>query len=570
MIKNVFFLLTLFLLCSCSEKTSIARFNLTSEVDSLDPARAYDSVSSTLVYSIYETLFEYHYLKRPYTLKPLLAEAMPTLSADRKTYTIKIKKNVLYHPNPCFKGKERFVQAQDFINQIKRVAFKPVKSKGWWTVDKKIEGVNEFREKVAEDYQLFLKESISGLQAPDQHTLVIKLTQPSPQIIQFLSLAFFSPLPLEAIEYYKNDFSTQTVGTGAFFIAEHKPESYYLLKKFTDYRQETYPLNGDRFSHDKNLLADAGKSIPFLDEVHLSISRESKLSWQKFLNKKLDAFPIDQAHYDEVFSETGKLKKELKKQGVQVESYPNLAAWWIGINMQHPILGKNKNVRLAIAHALNIPDYVRKFTRNMGQVANSIYIPGILGYSPSKKFSYAYNPEKALEYLQKAGYPEGKGLPTFIFDTRRSSQLDIEQAKYIQAQLLLVGIKVKIVVNTFPEYLKKAYSQKLQLWQDGWALDYPEAENILQLLSTQSFPPGPNKTYYSNPEFDDLYSQLLITSDSTQKLELINRMETIIDNDQPWIMQYYDRRYVVSHKQLKNYRYSNLIYGLFKYLKVTP
>ena len=99
-------------------------------------------------------------------------------------------------------------------------------------------------------------------------------------------------------------------------------------------------------------------------------------------------------------------------------------------------------------------------------------------------------------------------------------------------------------------------------------MDYPDAENSLQLLVTKNHSPGPNATYYNNPEFDKLFDRLKFLSDGDEKRELMLQMEQIIHDDLPWVMQYYARNYILYHDHLKNYRHSDLIYNNMKYLKL--
>ena len=65
------------------------------DIPTLDPATAYDTVSSSVIFQTYETMFQYHYLKRPFTLEPLLAAAMPKIEGNGKRYIIKIKSGVI-------------------------------------------------------------------------------------------------------------------------------------------------------------------------------------------------------------------------------------------------------------------------------------------------------------------------------------------------------------------------------------------------------------------------------------------------------------------------------------------
>ena len=80
------------LLFSCKKEGDPNTLNvsISGEISTLDPANSYDTISASIVYQGYEQLFEYHYLKRPYTLQPLLAESLPLIEDGGKKYTIKI------------------------------------------------------------------------------------------------------------------------------------------------------------------------------------------------------------------------------------------------------------------------------------------------------------------------------------------------------------------------------------------------------------------------------------------------------------------------------------------------
>ena len=238
---------------------NILSYPLSDDVSTLDPANSYDTISATVVYQCYEQLYQYHYLKRPYVMEPLLADGMPKVSNGGLTYTIKIKKNIPYHDNPAFGGITRFVKAQDFITQIKRLAFKPTKSNGWWLFDGKIKGINEWRDKVGSSFELFRKTPVEGLKAPDDHTLVINLNAPYPQMLYSLTMSFTSPILIEAVEKYNNILNDAVIGTGPYKLDEWKKLSGVKISKFEKYRDIYYPSQGDRLANSMGFLKDSGK-----------------------------------------------------------------------------------------------------------------------------------------------------------------------------------------------------------------------------------------------------------------------------------------------------------------------
>ena len=565
-----FVFLALLILVGCTnknKKTDTIEISLAGEISTIDPAACYDTICNVPVAQVYESLYEFEYLKRPYSLRPLLADGQPQISKDRLTYTFKIKKGIKYHDSDLVpKGRE--VKAQDFVNQIKRLAFMGTNSRGLWLFDGKIKGLNEWREKVQTDLNLFFSEPVEGLSAPDDQTFVIQLKYPYPQLLYAMAMTFTSPIPEEAIKAAKNDFSTKAIGTGAYFITNYNSIQGVDLKKNDSYSTSVYPTEGDRWSRENGLLKDSGAKLPFMDKVRLVVIKEAQTDWLNFLKKKIDMINLTKDHYHVALTPVGKLKPEIIKDEIVLQASPTLIYWWIAFNMKDPVVGKNLNLRKAIAYGVNIEKYIELFTYNVGQKSNSIYPPGVPGYSPAAELPYKYDLALAKEYLKKAGYPDGKGLAPLKFDIRGSDTRRRQMGEYIQQELRSLGIKVEVVINTFPAFLEKARKGQLQFWQGGWVLDYPDAENVLQLLSSQNLPPGQNYFNYENSDYDKLFQEARVIEDGKRKFELMQKMEDLVNADLPWVMQYYARNYILSHKYLKNFLYSDIIYNNIKYLKI--
>ena len=565
-----FLILLLVLVVSCTNKNKkkdTIEISLPGEISTIDPAACYDQTCYVPVAQVYETLYEFDYLKRPYSLRPLLAEGLPVVSKDGLTYTFKIKKDIPYHDSEFVK-KGRTVKAQDFANQIKRLAFLGTNSRGFWLFDGKLIGLNEWRDKVQTDIEKFFSEPVEGLKTPDDYTLEIHLKYPYPQLQYALAMTFTSPIPEEAIRAAKNDFSTKAVGTGAYYLTSYNSTQGADLQKFPGYKSSTYPTQGDRYAVENGMLKDAGAKLPFTEKVRLVVIKEAQTDWLNFMSKKIDLINLTKDHYHVALTQEGKLKDEVVKEQIVLQASPTLIYWWIAFNLKDPVVGKNLNLRKAIAHGVNIDKYIELFTYNVAQKANSIYPPGVPGYSPAAELPYKYDMKLAKEYLAKAGYPEGKGLPTLKFDIRGSDTRRRQMGEYIQQELRPLGINVEIQINTFPAFLEKARKGELQFWQGGWVLDYPDAENVLQLLSKQNLPPGQNYFNYENDEYDRLFKQAREMEDGKKKFELMKQMETLVNNELPWVMQYYSRNYILSHKYLKNFMYSDIIYNNIKYLKL--
>jgi oligopeptide transport system substrate-binding protein len=543
---------------------SVLRLSLDNVVESLDPAKAYSDDSLMLTSQVMEPLFQYHYLKRPYEIQPLLAEAPPQVLEKGKIIKIKIKKNIRYHDHPSFMQQKRTVKAEDFVNQIKRLALKSLKSPGRSIFAGLIEGFEGFDLLIGEDWEKISSTKLLGVEAIDEHTLLLRLTRPEPNIIYYLALNFVVPIPWEVLSYEKNDLSKIIVGTGPYQYRGFNG-SYFRLERFRDYREDYYPSSGDRYANVQKLLDSSKERIPFIDEVKFFVTTDEEQRWQKFMNGELDLLNVPKTFLPKLYDEKGELTPDLRSRGVELKHFPILANRWLGFNMRDPLIGKNDYLRLAIAYAIDYERYLQVISQNTNLRANSILVPGISGYMPAKDFRFKYDPALAREYLKLSGL---KVAPTITYSTRGNQEIHLVEANLIKEMLGVIGVKVDIEVLTFSEFLTKGRAGELMFFTDNWFFDYPDGENILQLLVSTNFP-GINKSAYSNPRIDELYRDLKTTTNFDLRDKIIHQMEQIVFDDLPWIPLMYESSFVLQNPEIKNYRKSSIIRNYVKYLKIT-
>lgn len=539
------------------------------EVTTIDPHLSYDYVSNFVTHQVYDTLYSFHYLKRPYQVEPMIADGMPEFSNGGKELLIKIKKNIPYHP---IKGLNQTltVKAQDFVNSLKRLAYKHTASRAWWLAKNLFVGLDEIHIKTGSLNEL-INAKLPGVVAIDDYTLKLTLKKviPPHQILNLLTMTFTAPIPLEVFTILKNNLSDKEIGTGAYQLVSLDLKKEIRLIAFNQYNTVNYPNVGDRYAHEQNLLVDANKKIPFVKELNFFIDSEEKNRWEKFKNKEYSFVELPRPYTEEVLKEDGGLHNNLAKQNIQMEQSPSLAFWFIEFNMLHPIIGKNVFIRNAIAHSLDMRKFLWEFSHNADQKANSIYTPGIFGYQASKELSYEYDVDKAKNFLKQAGFPNGVGLPTLIFDTRRETEAHVKQAEFIKESLAKIGIKIEIQINTFTQFIDKVKNNSMVMWQGGWLLDFPDAENILQLFySKNAGNGGPNKSNFSNPKFDKLFEQMIKLENNKEKLKLLIQLEDIILSELPLIMLYYSKNYFLYHHDVKNFRFNELSMGFIKFLRL--
>lgn len=536
--------------------------SLNNPVKSFDPVVAFNDDSLSVIGQSLDTLYQYHYLKRPYEVIPSLADGMPQITEDGKVYTIKIKQGIFYHDQTEFFKDKRVVKAKDFILQIKRLAFRPLKSVGTWLFSGKLKGFDKFSKEVGDDFQKMLETPMEGLSALDDYTLRVELEKPEPNLLYFLSMTFTTPVPEELVLKYNNDLSRVIVGTGAYYFSSMENGYTFLRNKM--YRKELYPSAGDRYANTQKLLHSSKEKIPFLDKVHFKVIKDDKEKWNAFIEGDLDVLSVPKSYLTEVSGRSKSFEEIKRDLQFEVKYFTTISSRWLGFNMKHPLLGKNKNLRMAIAHAINYEKYIELLTNNTSLKANSIFNPSIPGYNPSHQKNYLYDVEKAKEYLKKSKINTDKFVITY--STRGTQQIHFNEAEFLKQQLSNIGIKVRIKVQSFSEFIKRGRAGTLDFFTDQWIYDYPDAENIIQLLISKNAP-GINKSQYKNRKVDKLYNQLAVTLNKEKRYKLMYEVEEEVEKDMPWIMLMYESSYVLHKKELKNFRKSFFIRNYLKYLR---
>lgn len=564
---------SLFSFSACTNKSSLDPTNTfytfsVAKIKGLDPVFSDDVYSAIECARIYETLLQYSYLKRPYQLEPGLAEAMPTISKDGKTYTFKLKKGVVFQDDKAFKatgGKGREMVAEDFIYSFKRLADPKLNSPQWWLLDGKIVGLNEWHDAQAKNAKVDYSVAIPGLRAIDPHTLEIKLKVRSYQFIYALAMVSTAAVAKEAVEEYGPEFLNHPVGTGPFKLAEYNPQAKIVYVKNPTFRKELFPSEGA----DADMAGDVGKPLPLVDKLVMTVHVESQPQWLNFMQGNLDVSSIPKDNFAQAIdAKTGEVSAELKAKGILLAKDTMLDITHTSFNMADPLVGKNKYLRQAISMAVNHAEEIQLFYNGRAISAQGPIPPGMNGYDESLKNPYkVFDVAKAKELMKKAGYPDGKDLPPLEYLSLTDSNAR-QQTEYLQKALSAIGVQLKIQTFSWPEFQASIKNKKGQMWSYAWAGDYPDAENFLQLFYGKNVSPGANDANYVNPEFDRLYDQALTLPDSPARTAIYKKMAAILVEDTPWVFGLHRLNYTLKYPWVKNYRYHEFPYGMSKYYRI--
>ena len=548
---------------------------LAAKVRGMDPMDIGDVTSSSVASQIFECLYQYHYLKRPYELIPCLAGDFPKVSDDGLTYTFKLRQDVFFADDPCFTssgGKGRQLLAQDFVYAWKRIANIKNTSKNWWVFEDHIVGLDEFRDYTKQlgagqkvDYNL----PVEGLEAVDDFTLIIKLTKPWPQILYLLAHLPTAPVAHEAVEYYGKAIHNHPVGTGPYVLKDWKRGSKITMVRSPNFRKELYPAEGAPGDEQAGLLKDADKRIPFIDEARWQVIEEDQPRWLIFMRGQIDASGIPKDFYDQAIGPGLEVTPEMKAKGIILRKFREPTTFWYGFNMEDPVVGTNKPLRQAMSMAINRAEYIEIFTNNRAELAQGPLPPLFKEFDPEiRNPNCQYNPKRARELLQEAVNVHGGPLPTLTISTPGTDTLARQMGEYITRSMEEVGLKIEIDYMDWPTFQDRVKTKSVQIFGMGWIADYPDPENFMQLFYSKNVSPGPNNFNYQNPAFDTLYEKAKAMPDSAQRVQLYRKMERMLQEDCPAIFTQHRVAFILHYDWLKNYKPGVFAYGLMRYHKI--
>ncbi len=572
-------LVVLLLIASCGRRPSaneadevVIYVPMPTKIQGLDPAATSGIYSARVDSNIFERLYEYHYLKRPYQVIPSLAEEMPEVSEDRLTYRIRIKRGVYFHDDMCFKdGKGRELKADDFIFAWKRIANIKFLSPYWWIFDDKVVGLDEFREYTKtckNQFDVDYSREVEGLKADDDYTLVIKLKKPWPQIMYLLAFPAMAPIAKEAVDYYGKNMINHPVGTGPFKLKEWRKGSYIELVKNPNYREEFYPSEGEAGDLEDGLLKDAGKRLPLSNRIVWLIIEEQQPMWLQFMRGKIDASAVPKDNFGQAFTHGLELTHDMEQRNIRHVKIYDPDTFFLGFNMEDPILGRNKTLRHAISYAYNRARENELFWNNIWEVAYGFIPPVLKSYNPQiKETGQRYDPQKARQLIKEAERIHGGKLPTLRLSISGTDTHHRQLGQFYQRCLVDVGLDVEVEYMDWPLFNKKLNTKSVQMFTVGWMADYPDAETFLQIFYSKNASPGPNYFNYSSEALDNIYEQVVVMRDSPERTELYRQAERLVLEDCACVCTLHRVRYILSHEWLGNYKPHVYPFGTAKYLK---
>jgi ABC-type transport system substrate-binding protein len=503
---------------------------------SLDPVKLNDLYSRTLTAHLFEALYTYDPLARPVKIRPLTAVGMPEVSADFRTWTVRVQPGIFFADDPVFKGRRRELVAQDYVYAFKRFADPANRSPGWTDLESiGFVGLAELRRDALDRRAPFdYDREIEGIRALDRRTLRFTVAEPRPRLIQTIAANdLLGAIPREVVEFYGDQFEAHPVGTGPFRLVEWRRSSFLAFERNPGYRERYYDAEpaADDAEGQAILARLKGKRLPMVDRVEVSIIEEEQPRWLSFVNGEADFANRVGYQFVNQAMPGGHVAPHLAKRGIRGYQIVEPAGNYYIFNMEDPVLGGYTPERVALRRAIALGMDTRRVIDyaydGQGAIAQGPTLPFTTGYDPMFKSEFGdYDPARARALLDLYGYADRNrdgwrempdGAPLVLTVATQADQRSRKIAEVMDRNMKVLGVRTRSQVGQWPENLKAARAGKLQVWSVGSYASAPDAEGAFAALDSRQIG-GQNMARVKLPALDALYDRIQRLPDGPERL----------------------------------------------------
>jgi ABC-type transport system substrate-binding protein len=554
-----------------AEPVKVLRYALRTAETGFDPAQISDLYSATLVSNMFDAPYATEFLARPVRDRPNTAAALPEVSADFKTFTIRIRPGIYFNDDPAFNGKRRELVAEDYVYSIKRhydPRWKSARLSG--IENNQILGLQALRDAAIKGKKPFDYDApVDGLRALDRYTLQFKLGESNPRFIDELSdPAVVGAVAREVVEAYGDKIMEHPVGTGPYRLARWQRSSLIVFEKNPNYRDNFY----DEEAPADDPLAQAavaklkGRKLPMIDRIEISIIEQPQPRWLAFVNHEMDLIEQIPEDFTNIAIPNNKLAPNLKALGIYDVRYLRNDTTMSYFAMENPVVGgytpAHVALRRAIALAVDVEREIRVVRRGQAIVAQSIMAPGLWGYDPEFRSEMGqFDRARAKALLDLYGYvdrdgdgwrDQPDGSPLVIEYATQSDDLYRQLATQWQKNMDAIGIRIVFKIAQWPENLKASRAGKLMMWGVSWT-GGPDGNEFLVLGH------GPDKgqanhARFDLPEYNRLFDLQRRLPNGPERMQVMAEMKKLTvsympykahthriwtDLAQPWVVGYH-------------------------------
>ena len=482
------------------------QFHHESNVRGLDPFISFDELSNMAIRLVFDGLLDYDENAQ---LIPSLAEALPDISEDGKTFRFRLRSGVKFH-----NGRE--LVAADVRWSMEKMLSPEVGSPGY-TFYTNIAGLEAYRDGEAQHIQ--------GIRVLDRRTIEFTLKEPDQTFLNAMAMTFAYPVPRENFERRGDAVRFHPVGTGPFRLVAWERGVRLIFERFDSYWRPGQPYT-DRMIFYENLTR--GVAV------------------RRFRNGDIDAVhrfaPADYIFF-----------KQAPKWTPYTTEDATVDITGIAMNCElEPFT--NVHVRRAVALGVDRARWSRS-RNNRLRVTGQPIPPGLLGYDENLPGLQQFDLDAAREEMRLAGHPNGLSEPVTLWvGEGDSSRFYGELA---QSDLKKIGITVQLKPVAFAVYLQETGKPRTaQMLLTGWNQDFPDPADFLDILFHSRAihdHDSENKAFYRNPALDDLLDRARVERDRDRRHRMYREANEIVTRDAPWAFMFNNLRFEAWQPYVKNY-----------------
>ncbi|WJR65247.1 ABC transporter substrate-binding protein [Neorhizobium sp. CSC1952] len=426
-------------------------------------------------------------------IEPALAESW-IVSDDARTYTFKLRQGVKWQSNDKFTPTREF-NADDVMFTFERM-MKPDHPYA------KVNGGNFIT------FSTKLADALESVKKIDDYTVAFTLKNP---LAPFIGIMAHQSLAITSAEYADalskagtpELIDRQPIGTGPFQLQAYQQDAVVRLVPFKD----TW-----------GAAINNPARTPMVDGVVMAISADASVRLQRAMAGECQIA---------LYPNLADRQMIEKSETLDLVQTPVASTGFITFNFREDKF-KDKRVREALAHAINIKPLVDLVYDGMGTVTGAVIPPSLWGYDKDVG-PYSYDPELSKKLLAEAGLPEGFSTQLWAVPVSRPYMPNGRRAaEMIQADWAKIGVKAEVVSYEWGEYITRARNGEAEVGMFGGIYDFPDPSQIPNNYFTcdSAGKPSPsNIGAWCDKEFIGLMNEAGTVTDQAKRIELYKKAQ---------------------------------------------
>ncbi|GLQ09461.1 peptide ABC transporter substrate-binding protein [Devosia yakushimensis] len=358
--------------------------------------------------------------------------------------------------------------------------------------------------------------NLTGIETPDEHTVVLKLSKPAPYLLPALSASETPIVPrhlYEGTAADANPVNNAPIGTGPWVFKEWVRGSHIVWDRNPDYWDQPRPYADQLILR---IIPDGSARAAAIETGEINLAPQSPVPLSELARfSTLPNIGVEQRGY----------------------SYFNNISR-IEFNFDRPYFA-DVRVRKAFAHLID-----RNVIHQTALYGYGTPIPGPISASLTKYYvpdlpTYPIDLAKAEALLDEAGYPRGTdGIRLRLtHDPHPSAEYYKRGGEYIRQALAAAGIEVSLRTQDFATYIKRVYTDRdFDFTFHGMSNLFDPTVGVQRLYWSKNFKPGipfTNGSHYASDKVDALLEAAAVEVDAARRLELFTAFQRQVVEDVP-------------------------------------